>query len=216
MASICRRGLGHCSDDGNGGQTSPKLFNRALARSLYWVKQYNYDDLEAKVKDESVRENSVASYQLRFLRAPDYQTLFNASIGVNSSAAGFDYALRGCLSHFTVDELTEMKLLYPASGTTKNIEYNTNFAQAGLISRDIVLACLGYWLASSVDREWQGKYIVIPAVHPSSQNSHLWTPEIQIDIWRQSFNILRIFGIGQSGSMSTPKLAALAQSTTDN
>lgn len=38
----------------NGGQTTPKLFNRALASSPYWTKQYNYDDPEAEWKYTSL------------------------------------------------------------------------------------------------------------------------------------------------------------------
>lgn len=34
----------------NGGQTTPKLFNRVLASSPYWTKQYSYDDAEAEWK----------------------------------------------------------------------------------------------------------------------------------------------------------------------
>ncbi|KAF2095022.1 carboxylesterase [Rhizodiscina lignyota] len=88
---------------------------------------------------------------------------------MNSSEAGFDYWLRGYLPRFSAAELDQVKKLYPAVGTTETMTYNATDQRAGLIYRDTVLACSGYWVASAAPKGWQGEYTIPPALHGSEQ-----------------------------------------------
>jgi carboxylesterase type B len=99
--------------------------------------------------------------------------LDNSTSALNSTAAGFQYWLRGYLPHFTADELKEVANLYPPSGSTETFAYNTTYGRAGLIYRDTVLTCPGYWLASHAKKGWQSEYTVPPALHVGILCRHL-------------------------------------------
>lgn len=90
---------------------------------------------------------------------------------LNSSAAGFDYFLRGYLPHFSKRDLEDVKKVYPPEGMTETFTYNTTIQRAGLIFRDTVLSCPGYWLSSTARKGWQGEYTIPPAVHVRSDST---------------------------------------------
>lgn len=84
----------------------------------------------------------------------------------NSSEASFNKWLRGFLPGFSELQLSMLKDLYPESGSTGLATYKTSFARAGLIYRDLVLACPALWFASSSKKgQWLGQYTVLPAEH---------------------------------------------------
>lgn len=100
-------------------------------------------------------------------------TLLNAtnagSPPFNSSIASFDGWLRGFLPRFSESQIQKVLKLYPASGRTEEIaSYNTTYTRAGIIYRDVVLACPSYWMARAAKRSsWVGEYSISPAKHAS-------------------------------------------------
>jgi carboxylesterase type B len=86
----------------------------------------------------------------------------------NSTQASFLKWLSGFLPSITLEQREEVENKYPSRGSTENLLlYNTTFIQAGLIYRDIVLACPAYWLASSTGNGYVGEYTILPAKHGS-------------------------------------------------
>ncbi|CZR50891.1 probable carboxylesterase [Phialocephala subalpina] len=87
----------------------------------------------------------------------------------NSSTASFDNWLRGFLPGFTDRNIARVEELYPEVGSTETISsYNTSYTRAGLIYRDIVLACPTYWTARAAHKKsYVGEYSISPAKHAS-------------------------------------------------
>ncbi|TDZ12925.1 Carboxylesterase patB [Colletotrichum spinosum] len=86
----------------------------------------------------------------------------------NASEASFDKWLRGFLPGFGECEVEGVKRMYPPSGTTETIPYNTTYVRAGLIFRDVVLSCPAYWFAGSAKGGgWLGEYSLDPSKHAS-------------------------------------------------
>ncbi|KAF2823534.1 alpha/beta-hydrolase [Ophiobolus disseminans] len=93
---------------------------------------------------------------------------FNSSLAsFNSSLASFDSWLTGYLPALTPSDIAAIKALYPPSGTAEEITYNTTYVRAGLLYRDLVLACPAYWLARSAKKGWLIEYTISPAKHAS-------------------------------------------------
>jgi hypothetical protein len=59
--------------------------------------------------------------------------------------------------------------MYPTIGSSEEISsYNDTYTRAGLIYRDIVLACPTYWMARAAHRKsYVGEYSIPPAKHAS-------------------------------------------------
>lgn len=87
----------------------------------------------------------------------------------NSSLTSFDGWLSGYLPDFSEADLDQVKQLYPEEGSSEAIiSYNTTYVRAGLIFRDSVLACPGYWMAGAAPRgSFLGEYTISPATHGS-------------------------------------------------
>ncbi|KAF3762425.1 acetylcholinesterase precursor [Cryphonectria parasitica EP155] len=87
----------------------------------------------------------------------------------NESLASFDGWLAGYLPDFSEADLDKVKELYPEDGSSELIpSYNTTFIRAGLIFRDSVLACPGYWMAGAASKgNFLGEYSISPATHGS-------------------------------------------------
>ncbi|GKT83405.1 carboxylesterase [Colletotrichum tofieldiae] len=86
----------------------------------------------------------------------------------NSSEASFDKWLRGFLPGFGDCEIEGVKRLYPTTGTTETISYNTTYVRAGLIYRDVVLSCPAFWFAGAAPKGgWLGEYSLDPSKHAS-------------------------------------------------
>lgn len=87
----------------------------------------------------------------------------------NSSLASFNNWVAGYLPDFSRADLDKVKQLYPEVGSTETITgYNDTYTRAGLIYRDSVLACPGYWLASAAPKgSYLGEYSISPAKHGS-------------------------------------------------
>ncbi|CAI6335714.1 unnamed protein product [Periconia digitata] len=87
--------------------------------------------------------------------------------GFNSSVASFDSWLAGYLPGFSPEELEQVKQQYSIDGTAEGISWNTTYERAGLIYRDLVLACPAYWLSSKAREGWLVEYTISPAKHAS-------------------------------------------------
>ncbi|KAF2032177.1 alpha/beta-hydrolase [Setomelanomma holmii] len=99
---------------------------------------------------------------------PGFQNTLTASDGFNSSLSSFGSWLSGFLPNLTSTDIASVKILYPLSGTAEEITYNTTYIRAGLLYRDLVLACPSYWLASTArDKGWLIEYTISPAKHAS-------------------------------------------------
>ncbi|KAG0650660.1 putative secreted lipase [Hyphodiscus hymeniophilus] len=87
----------------------------------------------------------------------------------NSSTASFNNWLRGFLPGFSQRNLERVLELYPPVGSSEEIPfYNTTYTQAGLIYRDVVLACPTYWTARAAHKKsYVGEYSISPATHGS-------------------------------------------------
>ena len=91
----------------------------------------------------------------------------------NSSTASFDDWLHGFLPDLPQPQFDQLtNTYYPPSGSSENIpSYNDTYTRAGLIFRDLVLACPTYWLASSTAAStgsgYLGEYTIPPATHAS-------------------------------------------------
>lgn len=95
----------------------------------------------------------------------------NTSAGFNSSIASFDEWLAGFLPNFEAEDLNGVRRLYPKTGNAEEITWNTTYVRAGLVYRDIVLACPAYWLSSTAKEEgWTIEYTISPAKHASDVN----------------------------------------------
>ncbi|KAI4950896.1 hypothetical protein J4E86_007404 [Alternaria arbusti] len=98
---------------------------------------------------------------------PGFQNAKTGSDGFNSSAASFDGWLRGFLPDFTEGDREEVKRMYPAVGTAEEISWNSTYIRAGLLYRDLVLACPSYWLSKKAEKGWLVEYTISPAKHAS-------------------------------------------------
>lgn len=88
--------------------------------------------------------------------------------GYNDTEASFDGWLAGYLPTFSAQQLEKVKELYPPVGKTETFTYNTTYERAGLVFRDSVLACPGYWIAKAArGGGWVGEYSIPPAKHGS-------------------------------------------------
>jgi carboxylesterase type B len=87
----------------------------------------------------------------------------------NSSEASFDSWLTGFQPGLTKCQVEAVKRYYPKMGSSEEISsYDSWYTAAGLIFRDVVLACPAYWLAASQPRGgWLGEYSIAPAKHAS-------------------------------------------------
>lgn len=87
--------------------------------------------------------------------------------GFNSSSASFDDWLRGYLPSLQSTDLQALKTLYPEQGSAEEIAYNDSYTRAGLVYRDLQLACPAYWLSASARKGSLIEYTISPAKHAS-------------------------------------------------
>ncbi|KAE8335864.1 hypothetical protein BDV24DRAFT_168864 [Aspergillus arachidicola] len=100
---------------------------------------------------------------------PGFRSL-NTTNGFNSSIPSFHQWLVGFLPGLSSEEirLVESKY-YPPGGRSETLDlYNSTYVRAGLIYRDVVLACPAYWIASAARTAgYAGEYTISPAQHAS-------------------------------------------------
>ncbi|OGE52631.1 hypothetical protein PENARI_c009G10437 [Penicillium arizonense] len=90
--------------------------------------------------------------------------------GFNSSIESFQSWLTGFVPGLSAKQIKQVEsVYYPAVGSTETIaQYNTSLVRAGLVYRDVVLACPAYWIASAASRNgYLGEYTISPATHGS-------------------------------------------------
>jgi carboxylesterase type B len=87
----------------------------------------------------------------------------------NSSTASFNTWLQGFLPSFSDRDIQRVESMYPALGSSEEIpSYNDTYTRAGLIYRDVVLACPTYWMARAAHKKsYMGEYSIPPARHAS-------------------------------------------------
>jgi carboxylesterase type B len=218
----------------NGGETSPKLFQRALTGSPFWPKTYRYDSREAEALYDqmvSLTGCSTAADSLQCLKTVDIQKIRDASLEIttkfryttssyawapvidgeflreplsvaagngrvnadvvlgmynthegenftppglnrlassNGSATPFGSWISGFLPALDLRALQEVQELYPAKGITETISYHDQNQRAGLIYRDVVLACPALWVSRAAKRKgWLGEFAIPPSKHAS-------------------------------------------------
>ena len=112
--------------------------------------------------------------------------MYNTHEGENFTPAGlgteeaYDAWLAGFLPGLSVDDVAEVKRAYPVVGSTETMGYNSSATAAGLVYRDVVLACPAYWIAGAATKgSWLGEYTIAPAKHASDvywvrNPSELW------------------------------------------
>ena len=91
----------------------------------------------------------------------------SSSGGFNSSAAGFAAWLHGYLPGLSRSHVEKLQELYPEDGTAEEIAYNTSYTRAGLVYRDLQLACPAFWLANTARKGSLIEYTISPAKHAS-------------------------------------------------
>ncbi|KAI5781275.1 carboxylesterase [Geopyxis carbonaria] len=80
----------------------------------------------------------------------------------NATAAGFRLWLSGFVPHADERVLSHLETtLYP------NTSYTSTQERAGMVYRDVVLACPALWLTKLADQGWIGEYGISPAKHAS-------------------------------------------------
>lgn len=100
----------------------------------------------------------------------DPTTTNSTNDGFNSSTASFHSWLSGFLPDLPPAEIHELETrFYPPNGHTETLDlYKSTFVRAGLVYRDVVLACPAYWLAGSAREEgYLAEYTIEPARHAS-------------------------------------------------
>ncbi|KAF1834169.1 alpha/beta-hydrolase [Decorospora gaudefroyi] len=98
---------------------------------------------------------------------PGFQQPTTSSHSFNSSTASFDAWLTGFLPDLSAEQLHSVKTMYPAIGSAEEITWNTTYVRAGMLYRDLVLACPSYWLSSTAEKGWLIEYTIAPAKHAS-------------------------------------------------
>jgi hypothetical protein len=70
--------------------------------------------------------------------------------------------VRGFLPSFSDRDIQRILSIYPEIGSSESIPtYNTSYTRAGLIYRDVVLACPAYWTARAAsNKSWVGEYTI--------------------------------------------------------
>ncbi|QDS74594.1 hypothetical protein FKW77_008378 [Venturia effusa] len=191
----------------NGGETSPKLFRRAMANSPFWPKTYRYDSTEAEaLYDGMVSLTGCGGVKdsLQCLKTVDAQIIRDASLNIsklqevaaskgrvnanvvlamynthegetfrpsgltrrtNGSTTPFETWVKGFVPGLALEAV---EALYPPNGSTETLTYGDDSTRAGLIYRDVVLACPALWVAKAPgNKGWLGEYIISPAKHAS-------------------------------------------------
>lgn len=102
----------------------------------------------------------------------------------NSSTASLEQWVAGFLPNLTTSQRTELlETYYPPIGTTETITaYNTTYVRAGLIYRDLVLACPAYWIAAAAPAKgYLGEYAIPPATHGADTQYWNQVGEVQVE-----------------------------------
>ncbi|PYI30515.1 alpha/beta-hydrolase [Aspergillus indologenus CBS 114.80] len=137
------------------------------------------------------------------------------STGFNASLASFEAWVSGFVPGLTSHEIRLLESqYYPPAGTTETIDaYNTTLVRAGLVYRDLVLACPAYWVASAAGTHgYLGEYTISPAKHGS--DTEWWN---QVNAVQQSDPLIYDGYAGafasffQTGNPNAHKLTEAAQ-----
>lgn len=87
--------------------------------------------------------------------------------GFNSTTASFGIWISGYLPGLSSDDVAKLEQLYPEEGTAEEIAWSTTYTRAGLVYRDLQLACPAYWLSATAKKGSVIEYTISPAKHAS-------------------------------------------------
>lgn len=102
----------------------------------------------------------------------------------NSSTASLESWVAGFLPNLTISQRDELLTThYPAAGSTETITaYNDTYTRAGLIYRDLILACPAYWLgAAQPGNSYLGEYAIPSAKHGSDTQYWNQVNDVQVE-----------------------------------
>ncbi|CBF70087.1 hypothetical protein AN6148.2 [Aspergillus nidulans FGSC A4] len=97
-----------------------------------------------------------------------YENTNATSDSFNSSSTSFRSWLSGFLPGLSPSQILTLEhRYYPETGQTETMDlYNSTYVRAGLVYRDVVLSCPGYWLASAARQKgYLAEYTIPPAQH---------------------------------------------------
>lgn len=134
----------------------------------------------APVIDDSFLVDTLSDATTNRLPTSSIYSIYNTHEGENflpptltqspSNSTTFSSLLHGFLPGLSPHDihLLETKY-YPATGNTETLDtYNTTLVRAGLVYRDIVLACPAYWIAQAAGKTgYLAEYTISPAKHAS-------------------------------------------------
>ncbi|KAF2007206.1 carboxylesteras-like protein [Amniculicola lignicola CBS 123094] len=83
------------------------------------------------------------------------------------SSVNFDTWLPAFLPNLTSKDIDKVKTLYPQNGTAEEVTWTTASVRAGMVYRDLILACPAYWLSDTAKRGSLIEYTISPAKHAS-------------------------------------------------
>jgi hypothetical protein len=98
---------------------------------------------------------------------PGFQNMTAGTDRFNSSQASFDSWLRGFLPGLGYRDIREIERVYPSAGEAENLKWNNTYVRAGMVFRDLVLACPAYWLSKKAGKGWLADYTISPSQHAS-------------------------------------------------
>ncbi|KAI9035116.1 putative carboxylesterase [Aspergillus affinis] len=87
-----------------------------------------------------------------------------------SNTTAFSTWLTGFLPGLTPSDINRVEsIYYPPTGNTETLtNYNSTLIRAGLVYRDLVLACPAYWIANAAsEKGYLAEYTIAPAKHAS-------------------------------------------------
>ena len=101
----------------------------------------------------------------------------------NSSSASLEEWVAGFLPNLTSSQRHDLlQNYYPPNGSTETTTYNSTYVRAGLIYRDLILACPAYWLgAAQPEKSYLGEYTIPPATHGADTQYWNQVNEVQVD-----------------------------------
>lgn len=158
----------------NGGRTAPKLFQRALVSSPYWLKTYHYDDPEAEALYEEFVQLAgcaEAKVALDCLRGVDLNTTMTASSTIKGAWAPVidgDF-LQNTLSKFCLDKSTGADLVWGMFNTMEG----ERFVSSDLEKRtgtpyNSTEAGFDRWLQDFLPRFSRGQLQSVKKLYPAS------------------------------------------------
>ncbi len=134
--------------------------------SYTWAPVIDGEFLPRGLVEATTEKNGKVNAELAF-------AMYNTHEGENFTPGGlgtdaaYDGWLRDFLPGLETNDLDQIKKAYPVAGTTETLNYDSPATAAGLVYRDLVLACPAYWTAGAAAKE--AGWANIPSARPNMQ-----------------------------------------------